>query len=78
MLSAESATGKYPVQAVEMMDTVARETEAYLWHTGGFRVLSKPADAPPDSKAPMPAEDALARAMAQVSRDIQARAIVVI
>lgn len=78
MLSAESATGKYPVQAVEMMDTIARETEAYLWHTGGFRVLSKPADAQPDSKAPMPAEEALARAMAQLSRDIQARAIVVI
>jgi pyruvate kinase len=78
MLSAESATGKYPVQAVEMMDTIARETEAYLWHAGGFRVLSKPPDAASDSAAPMPAEDAVARAMAQLSRDIQARAIVVI
>jgi pyruvate kinase len=78
MLSAESATGKYPVLAVEMMDTIARETEAYLWHAGGFRVLSEPLEAPVDSAAPMPAEDALARAMAQLSRDIQARAIVVI
>ncbi len=74
MLSAESATGKYPVQAVEMMDTVARETEAYLWHAGGFRGLSQNQD----SVAPMPAEDALAKAMAQLSRDMQARAIVVI
>lgn len=78
MLSAESAVGKYPVQAVEMMDTVARETEAYLWHAGGFRVLSKPPEAGSDAAAPMLAEDALARAMAQLSRDIQARAIVVI
>ncbi len=78
MLSAESAVGKYPVQAVEMMDTVARETEAYLWHAGGFRVLSKALGEAPDSAAPLPAEDALARAMAQLSRDIHARAIVVI
>jgi pyruvate kinase len=74
MLSAESATGKYPVQAVEMMDTIARETEAYLWHAGGFRALSQHLDSP----APLPAEDALAKAMAQLSRDIQSRAIVVI
>jgi pyruvate kinase len=74
MLSAESATGKYPVQAVEMMDTVARETEAYLWHMGGFRGLSQNQD----STAAMPAEDALAKAMAQLSRDMQSRAIVVI
>ncbi len=74
MLSAESAVGKYPVAAVEMMDTVARETEAYLWHVGGFRVLSQTQDAP----GPLPVEDSLAKAMAQLSRDIRARAIVVI
>jgi len=75
MLSAESAIGKYPVQAVEMMDTIARETEAYMWQAGGFRVLSI---ASAQSPAAMAAEDALARAMAQLSRDIQTRAIVVI
>ncbi len=74
MLSAESAVGKYPVAAVEMMDTVARETEAYLWHVGGFRVLSQTQDAP----GPLPVEASLAKAMAQLSRDIRARAIVVI
>jgi pyruvate kinase len=74
MLSAESAVGKYPVQAVEMMDTIARETESYLWQTGGFRTLSSSLDL----EAPLPAEEGLARAMAQLSRDIQARAIVVI
>jgi pyruvate kinase len=74
MLSAESAVGKYPVQAVEMMDTIARETENYLWEVGAFRDLTKPAATTP----PLPAEDALARAMAQLSRDILARAIVVI
>jgi pyruvate kinase len=74
MLSAESAIGKYPVQAVEMMDTIARETENYLWQAGGFRDLTKPTVTTP----PLPAEDALARAMAQLSRDILARGIVVI
>jgi pyruvate kinase len=74
MLSAESAVGKYPVQAVEMMDTIARETENYLWQAGAFRDLTKPAAAAP----PLHAEDALARAMAQLSRDILARGIIVI
>jgi pyruvate kinase len=74
MLSAESAVGKYPVPAVEMMDTIARETETYLWQAGGFRVLSQSQE----SAAPLPAEDALAKATAQLSRDIRARAIVVI
>ncbi len=74
MLSAESAIGKYPVAAVEMMDTVARETEAYLWSAGGFRILSQGQD----SRTPLLVEDALAKAMAQLSRDIHARAIVVI
>ncbi len=74
MLSAESAIGKYPVAAVEMMDTVARETEAYLWSAGGFRVLSQGQD----SQTPLLLEDALAKAMAQLSRNIHARAIVVI
>jgi pyruvate kinase len=74
MLSAETASGKYPVEAVQMMDTIARETENYLWREGGFRALTQNKDVP----APMPAEDALAKAMAQLSRDIQTRAIVVI
>ncbi|MGH9321266.1 MAG: pyruvate kinase, partial [Vicinamibacteria bacterium] len=78
MLSAESAVGRYPVAAVQMMDTVARQTEAYLWHSGGFRVLSQTAGVGGDAPKAMPSEEAMARAMAQLSRDLQARAIVVI
>ena len=74
MLSAESAVGRYPVEAARMMDTIARETEAYLWRAGGFRALTQTQDL----AAPLPVEDALAKAMAHLSRDIQARAIVVI
>jgi pyruvate kinase len=74
MLSAESAIGRYPVEAVQMMDTVARETEAYLWSAGAFRMLSQTQH----SASALLVEDALAKAMAQLSRDIRARAIVVI
>jgi pyruvate kinase len=78
MLSAESATGKYPVAAVRMMDTVARETEAYLWRQGAFRMHLAPSLPGREDSLPMPAEDAMAKAMAQLSRDLQVRAIVVI
>lgn len=30
MLSGETAAGKYPVDAVEMMDRIARQTETHL------------------------------------------------
>jgi pyruvate kinase len=78
MLSAESATGRYPVAAIQMMDTVARETEAYLWHRGAFRTLSDPSVLEREASVPVPREDAMAKATAQLSRDLQVRAIVVI
>ena len=34
MLSGETATGKYPIQAVEMMSAIAVETEHYMNHWG--------------------------------------------
>lgn len=38
MLSAETASGRYPVEAFDMMDSILRETEAYRFHsTGRFR-----------------------------------------
>lgn len=36
MLSAETAAGAFPVEAVEMMDRIARQTESYLWQSGAY------------------------------------------
>jgi pyruvate kinase len=74
MLSGETSSGDYPVQAVEMMDRVIRETEAYLWERGRFERF-----APEDCTRvpPLSLEDAVARATAQLSRDLLVRAIVV-
>ena len=74
MLSAESAAGRYPVASVAMMDTIARETEAYLWQQGHFGGLASAEPVTP----PLATEDALARSTAQLSRDLQVRGILVV
>jgi len=74
MLSAESASGEYPQAAVAMMDTIARETEAYLWQQGAFGSLG----ADEDSEFPLAVPDALARSTAKLSRELRVRAILVI
>lgn len=72
MLSAETATGAYPVASVEMMDRVARWVESYQWEEGAFGSISAPQDEPP-----LPLHVALARSTAQLSRDLRVRSIVV-
>lgn len=73
MLSAETASGAWPVAAVEMMDRVARDAEAHLWAQGAFGLLErKPADG-----GTFRVEDAVARAAGRLSRDLMVRAIVV-
>ena len=36
MLSAETASGQFPVEAVQTMDRILREIERHQWHGGGF------------------------------------------
>jgi len=74
MLSAETAAGKYPLQAVKMMDVIARQTEGHLWQQGAFASLARK----PGGRRPFPVEDALSESMALLSRDLMVRAIVVI
>ena len=78
MLSGESAMGNHPVAAVSMMDTIARQTEAYLWHKGAFGELTAGTGSPESATRPIPVEDALGRSTAQLSRDLRVRAILVI
>ncbi|MGE3852524.1 MAG: pyruvate kinase [Planctomycetota bacterium] len=80
MLSAETASGKHPVAAVEMMDAIARRMEGYQFQQ--FRFDLTPADgtgAPPlvPGDNPLPLADAVARSTALLSRDLMVRAIIV-
>ncbi len=71
MLSAETASGAHPVRAVEMMDRIARQAEAHLFAEGRFGRGEQLAIG-------SPLADSVARATAQLSRDLRLRGIVVI
>jgi pyruvate kinase len=72
MLSAETAAGAYPREAVGMMDRVARQVEAYQWSTKAFR-----SQRPPETPLPLPPHVAFARATAQLARELRVRTIIV-
>ena len=72
MLSAESAAGQFPVEAVAMMDAIAREVEA---DPGYFARVHFGENQGIDTAAPTTA-DAISAAAASISRTIGARAIV--
>ncbi len=74
MLSAESASGAHPVQAVEMLDAIARHVEGLQWTEGSFKSIA--AHDAVASPASLPA--AIARSIAQLSRDLRVRSVVVI
>lgn len=74
MLSAETAIGAYPLRAVQMMDRVARQVESWQWGDDTFRSITR---AEKELVPPLPQRQALARATAQLSRDLKIRAIVV-
>ena len=68
MLSAESAAGKWPVEAVSMMDSIAREVEqdsAYPQQMGFVETTPEPTTA-----------DALARAAHSIQKTVGATAVV--
>jgi pyruvate kinase len=77
MLSAETASGKYPVEAVAMMDRIARKVEAHVFAESRFKAEGTPDTVgPPAAASPM--NEAIAVATAQLSRDLRCRAIVVV
>ena len=73
MLSAETAAGAFPVEAVRMMDRIARQTESYLWSTGYYDVNVKTG-----TEIPVSIWDAVSEATAQLANDLMVRAVVVI
>jgi pyruvate kinase len=73
MLSAETATGAFPIDAVKMMDRIARQTEAYLWQTGSYGGISAAKAVPPIS-----IWDAISGTTAHLSKDLMVRAVLVI
>jgi len=73
MLSAETAAGKYPVEAVLTMDRIVRYAEGCLWQQSAFNGLSSRKKPEP----PLPFSDAVADAMAGLSRNLMVQAIVV-
>ena len=74
MLSGETAVGAYPVQAVAMMDRIARQTESYNWHT----LHGQRGELPESGDLAVPFGDAVADAVAKLVNDTHARAVLVI
>lgn len=76
MLSAETAAGRHPVAAVEMMDRIARQAEAHLWREEAFGSLTLENHPGADTGGGNFGA-AVARATSLLSRDLQVRAVVV-
>ena len=71
MLSGETAAGEFPIDAVQMMDRVARQTEAHLWSSGQYGLHET-------EEPPMLTSRVVGKGASQMSRDLMARAVVVI
>ena len=74
MLSGETAVGAFPVDAVKMMDRIARQTESYLWANNAYGSKVRY----DSSEAAIPIWDAIANSMSQLAHDLRVRAVVVI
>ena len=73
MLSAETASGSFPAEAVMIMDRIARQTEAILWDSGAYATGLKSLVRPP-----IPVWDAVADAVNSMAHNLGARAVMVI
>jgi len=69
MLSAETASGRFPVESVATLDRVLRLVEGYQWAHGQFGRV--------DDDEAQDEGHAFARAVAQLSRDLGVRAVIV-
>jgi pyruvate kinase len=72
MLSAETASGKFPVEAVSTMDRVLRLVEGYAWK---HRYFGKVVELEDDET--LRVASAVSRAASLLSRDLDVRAVVV-
>jgi len=75
MLSAETASGKHPVAAVQMMDRIARQAEGHAWLHGAFSVLERRRG---QLLPHNPMSGAVAHSTAALSRELDVHAIIVI
>jgi pyruvate kinase len=72
MLSAETASGKYPLEALSTMDDILRETEAYQFFAMGGHFGQ------PGLDRRDPVHEALGTATAQLSRDLMVHSVFVL
>jgi pyruvate kinase len=72
MMSAETASGKYPLETFETMDSILRETEAYQFFSQGGKFGTTVHDCANDLL------DAIGEAAAQLSRDLMVHCIFVL
>ena len=72
MLSAETAAGHFPVEAVEMMSRVIKQTEAFMREQDIFGKMARR----DNEHKPVPFGDAVADATAQLCFDLSAKAII--
>jgi pyruvate kinase len=71
MLSAETASGKYPLRAVEIMDRILREAEGYQWQQGSFLAGEEAA------LADMSLRDGVAVAATSLAHDLKLQGIII-
>jgi pyruvate kinase len=69
MLSAETASGRYPLRAVQMMDRVLREMEGYQWQQGSFGAGDDP--------DVLNLRDGVAHAAATLAQELKLQGIVI-
>lgn len=73
MLSAETAAGDFPIEAVKMMDRIARQTESHLWKIRAYGNKSAAREEHDDS-----IWDVIADTTSYMSKQLNAHAVLVI